>query len=204
MASAGTYALARAAKRMASLNLGAAKDAAAALTSYGLRSADASRVLSPALVVHLDKVRHNVKTMIHGQMGGNALKWRPHVKTVKTPAILRELIAAGVRRFKCATPREADVLCATLREAGVAGESDVLIAFPHVGPNLTRLGQVTTVLVCSFVPLQPLVTFGQPRCLRRWRQSTAKYACPCSLRPWKRWRMCRPSCQCLWMSTLSA
>ena len=112
------------------------------LHRYTLAHSDATRMITPALCVHLDKVRHNVRTMIHGHMGGRADKWRPHVKTIKTPELMQELVDAGVRKFKCATPRELEVLCGTLEAANVAAESDVLVAFAHVGANLRRVAEV--------------------------------------------------------------
>lgn len=97
------------------------------------------RLLSPSLVVWLDKVRSNVATVIDA-LGGDPNRWRPHVKTTKMPAVWRELVAAGVRHFKCATPREAECLLKTLQLAGVEG--DVLLSHPLVGPNLRLLADL--------------------------------------------------------------
>jgi D-serine deaminase-like pyridoxal phosphate-dependent protein len=98
----------------------------------------AERALSPALVVHLGAVRHNIARAIE-LCGGDAGRWRPHVKTTKIPAVLREVALAGVRHFKCATTREAAVLLDTLAEAHVE-QADLLVAYPLVGPALKRLG----------------------------------------------------------------
>jgi len=97
------------------------------------------RVLTPALVVRLDRVRHNVARVL-GALGGDPDRWRPHVKTTKMPEVWLELVRAGVRHFKCATTREAGWLLETLERAGVAG--DVLVAYPLVGPGLARLGEL--------------------------------------------------------------
>ena len=48
-----------------------------------------------------------------------------------------ELVRAGVHNYKCATPREADVLASVLVEEGVK-DGDILVAFPLVGPGLER------------------------------------------------------------------
>ena len=101
---------------------------------------DLERLLSPCLIVHLDRARENIRRVLT-LLGGDAARWRPHVKTTKIPEVWRELLAAGVRQFKCATTREADVLGATLTSEGVEG-GDVLVAYPHVGPALTQLGQI--------------------------------------------------------------
>ena len=63
---------------------------------------------TPALVVYLDRVRENVQRMI--DYAGSADRWRPHLKTTKIPEVWAELLAAGVRQFKCATTREAAVM----------------------------------------------------------------------------------------------
>src|SRR5687767_2756491 len=66
------------------------------------------RLQPPALIVFLDRVRENIRLVID-LLDGNPNRWRPHLKTTKMPLIWRELIAAGVRNFKCATTREAAV-----------------------------------------------------------------------------------------------
>src|SRR5688572_31562514 len=104
---------------------------------YALPGELAERALSPALVVHLGAVRHNIARAIE-LCGGDPGRWRPHVKTTKIPAVMRELALAGVRHFKCATTREAAVLLDTLAQAGAAG-GDLLVAYPLVGPALKRL-----------------------------------------------------------------
>ncbi len=104
---------------------------------YALPEADLARLFSPALVIHLDLVRANVRRVL--ELAGSPERWRPHVKTTKTPAVYAELVAAGVRQFKCATLREARVLLETAGAAGVA-EIDLLLAYPLVGPALGALG----------------------------------------------------------------
>src|SRR6185295_15416095 len=78
---------------------------------YALPEAELARLLTPALVIHLDLVRENVRRML--AYTGSPERWRPHVKTTKTPAVFGELLAAGLRQFKCATLREARVLLET-------------------------------------------------------------------------------------------
>lgn len=112
-------------------------------TSYTLPVALREQLLSPALIVYMDKVRANIQRVIDA-VGGDPDRWRPHVKTVKLAAVFLELAQAGVRNFKCATTREARCLLETLDDAGVTGVGgvDVLLAHPLVGPNLAQLGRI--------------------------------------------------------------
>lgn len=95
---------------------------------------------TPALLIHLDRVRHNVAAML-AAVGGNPARWRPHVKTCKVPEVLTVLLHHGVRRFKCATTREAEVLLQAAA-AAAAGPIDVLLAMAQRGPNLERFANL--------------------------------------------------------------
>ncbi|HXD78507.1 MAG TPA: D-TA family PLP-dependent enzyme [Puia sp.] len=85
---------------------------------------------TPALVVYPDRVKENIRRAI--AMVGKAERLRPHVKTHKSPAVTRLMLAAGIRRFKCATIAEAEML-------GLEGAPDVLLAYQPVGPKVKRL-----------------------------------------------------------------
>ncbi|HEU4418726.1 MAG TPA: alanine racemase, partial [Planctomycetota bacterium] len=89
---------------------------------------------TPTLLIHLDRVRHNLAAM-QRWLGGAMDRWRPHVKTCKVPEVLALLLKAGVRRFKCATTREADVLLQTATHAR-CGPIDVLLVMSTHGANL--------------------------------------------------------------------
>ncbi|HEX6810122.1 MAG TPA: alanine racemase [Planctomycetota bacterium] len=91
---------------------------------------------TPTLLIHLDRVRHNLASM-RRWLGGAMDRWRPHVKTCKVPEVLSLLLDAGVRRFKCATTREAAVLLQTATDAR-CGPIDVLLAMSSHGANLER------------------------------------------------------------------
>ena len=108
--------------------------------AYRLPSELTAHLVSPALVVHLDLVRANVARILE-RLGGDPGRWRPHVKTTKSPVIWRELTRAGVRHFKCATTREAAHLTAHLEAEGVEG-GDLLLAYPRMGPELVQLGEL--------------------------------------------------------------
>jgi D-serine deaminase-like pyridoxal phosphate-dependent protein len=96
-----------------------------------------AHLMTPALVVFLERVRENLKNLV--SRAGGPSRLRPHVKTAKIPEVFAESVRAGIRHFKCATTREAEQLLAVLRAEGIAG-ADVLVAYPHLGPNLARLG----------------------------------------------------------------
>ena len=104
---------------------------------YELPADLVDRVISPALVVYLDKVRENLRRVI-AHAGGRADRWRPHVKTTKIPEVFMEMARAGVRHFKCATTREAQHLLHVVDHEGIRG-ADLLLAYPLVGPSLRRL-----------------------------------------------------------------
>ncbi len=98
------------------------------------------QVLTPALVIFPRNVRRNVRSMIEA-VGGDANRWRPHLKTTKSPVIWHDLIDAGSRQFKCATTREASCMLTLLDERSVEG-GDLLIAYPLLGPALQKAGRL--------------------------------------------------------------
>ena len=110
--------------------------------AYGLPADWLARVQSPALVVHLDIVRGNLARVL-ALCGGDAARWRVHVKSSKIPRVLRELAAVGLRHFKCATTRELAVLLETLAAEGLE-DPDVLLAYPLVGPGLARVAELAS------------------------------------------------------------
>ncbi|MCA9716936.1 MAG: alanine racemase [Myxococcales bacterium] len=84
------------------------------------------RLTTPALVIDLDAVRHNVAAMI--TRCGDARRWRPHIKTIKQAALLGQLHALGVHRCKCATLDELEL--ALTAAAATETRADVLLAYP--------------------------------------------------------------------------
>ena len=91
---------------------------------------DRDALLSPSLIVDRGILNRNLDAMVSMARGVDRL--RPHVKTHKMPAIVRLWAAKGVTRHKVATIAEAEMT------AG-AGGTDVLLAYPIVGPNIARL-----------------------------------------------------------------
>lgn len=88
------------------------------------------RLLTPALIIDLDAVEHNVRAMV--ARVGDAGRWRPHVKTVKQSAVIELLLEAGVRQVKCATLDELALVLDCGQRAGV--DVDVLLAYPASRP----------------------------------------------------------------------
>lgn len=85
---------------------------------------------TPALVVYPDRVRENIRTA--KSMVKDVSLLRPHAKTHKSVEAARLLIEEGIRKFKCATIAEAEMLA-------IAGAPDVLLAYQPVGPKVVRL-----------------------------------------------------------------
>ena len=79
---------------------------------------------TPALLLYPDAVDRNIDRTI--ALTGRPDRWRPHIKTIKSAYVMKRLLAKGVTHWKCATPLELEVTCAT-------GVEDVLLSFP-VGP----------------------------------------------------------------------
>src|SRR5271157_3364502 len=90
---------------------------------------DPSDLLSPSLVIFRDLVRQNLTEMITMARGPDRL--RPHVKTHKLAQVVRMARELGISKHKCATIAEAEMVAAS-------GGTDVLLAYPLVGPNLLR------------------------------------------------------------------
>lgn len=98
---------------------------------YAIR--DTSQIFSPALLFYKDLIRRNLARAV--ELAGAADRLRPHVKTHKTREIVHLEMEAGIRKHKCATIAEAEMLAS-------CGAADVLIAYPLVGPNCGRLARL--------------------------------------------------------------
>ena len=96
--------------------------------------ADVESILTPALLIYPEVVDANVSATLR-MVGNDATRWRPHIKTAKIPAVLRQMMARGVRTFKCSTTLELLVACQ-------AGANDVLLAFAVMGANARRVEQI--------------------------------------------------------------
>ncbi|MBA19756.1 MAG: threonine aldolase [Verrucomicrobiales bacterium] len=90
---------------------------------------------SPALLIYPDRIEENINRMI--AMTGSAERLRPHVKTHKLAEIVKLQLQAGIKKFKCATIAEAEMLAQ-------AGAKDILIANQLVGPNAERIAKLAS------------------------------------------------------------
>ncbi|PRY46955.1 D-serine deaminase-like pyridoxal phosphate-dependent protein [Spirosoma oryzae] len=91
---------------------------------------DVDALDTPALVIYPDRVRQNIDRLL--AYVDDVSRLRPHVKTHKSPDASRLLLDAGIRKFKCATIAEAEMLAE-------AGAPDVLLAYQPVGAKQQRL-----------------------------------------------------------------
>src|SRR5260370_28234872 len=98
---------------------------------YAIR--DTSVIFSPGLVFYKGLIRRNIAQAI--ALVHDPARLRPHVKTHKTPQIVRMALEAGITKHKCATLAEAEML------AG-CGVRDVFLAYNLVGPNCERLARL--------------------------------------------------------------
>jgi D-serine deaminase-like pyridoxal phosphate-dependent protein len=95
---------------------------------YEIKNID--QVDSPALAIYADRVKENIKTLINSI--DNVDRLRPHIKTHKSSEVSRMMLGAGIKKFKCATIAEAEMLA-------IAGATDILLAYQPVGPKAERL-----------------------------------------------------------------
>jgi D-serine deaminase-like pyridoxal phosphate-dependent protein len=85
---------------------------------------------TPAVVVDLDIMEHNLTQMAEYCRRYN-LRLRPHTKTHKIPELARKQIESGATGITVAKLDEAEVMIN-------AGLTDLLLAYPIVGPTKTR------------------------------------------------------------------
>jgi len=93
-------------------------------------------------------------------LGGDANRWRVHIKTAKLGYTLRMLVEHGIRNFKCATTLELLVACRS-------GAGDVLFAYPAVGANVRRVREIAD----QFPEVRISVLAENNQQVGRWRGS---------------------------------
>ena len=94
---------------------------------------DEGKIDSPALLVYPGRIAQNIREML--AIAGNPDRLRPHVKTHKMVEIIRMQQDVGIRKFKCATLAEAELLAQCAAE-------DVL---GRLSPNRARACQALPV-----------------------------------------------------------
>ena len=123
------------------------------------RVSDVDQVLTPALVMYPDVIASNIERTLH-LLGGDADRWRVHIKTAKLGFTLRMLVERGVRNFKCATTLELLVACQS-------GARDVLLAYPVMGANARRAREIAQ----QFPNVRISVLAENDEQVRQWRGS---------------------------------
>lgn len=82
---------------------------------------------TPCIIIDLDQVERNIRRM-QAIADAAGVRLRPHTKTHKSAFFARMQVEAGARGITCAKLGEAEVLAD-------AGFSDILIAYPLIGPH---------------------------------------------------------------------
>jgi D-serine deaminase-like pyridoxal phosphate-dependent protein len=123
------------------------------------RVSDTDNVLTPALVLYPEIIESNIACTLH-LLGGNADRWRAHIKTAKLAYILRMLVERGCRNLKCATTLELLVACRS-------GAADVLLAYPVVGANACRVREIAD----QFPDVRISVLAEDEEQVRQWQGS---------------------------------
>lgn len=90
---------------------------------------DTTKVITPSLLVYPKLIEKNIQRMVTIAAGTEYL--RPHVKTHKMAEIIQMQMYQGIRKFKCATIAEAELLAK-------CSAQDILLAMQAVGANMVR------------------------------------------------------------------
>lgn len=93
------------------------------------RISNENSIPSPALIVYPERIRENIRRTI--DIAGNASRLWTHVKTHKMSEVVKLQTAAGIRKFKCATIAEAEMVAS-------CGAESLILAMQPVGPGIKR------------------------------------------------------------------
>jgi D-serine deaminase-like pyridoxal phosphate-dependent protein len=115
--------------------------------------------MTPALVVYPEIVASNIERTLT-LLGGDADRWRVHIKTAKLGYTVRMMVERGIRNFKCATTLELLVACQ-------CGAADVLLAYPTVGANARRVREIAE----QFPKARISILAENEEQVRQWRGS---------------------------------
>jgi D-serine deaminase-like pyridoxal phosphate-dependent protein len=116
-------------------------------------------VMTPALAVYPEIIASNIERTVV-LLGGNADRWRVHIKTAKLGYTVRMMVERGVRHFKCATTLELLMACQ-------CGAADVLLAYPSIGANARRVLEIAE----QFGRVRISVLAENEEQVRQWRGS---------------------------------
>lgn len=90
---------------------------------------DEAHIETPSLIFYEERLKANISLL--KSMIDRTERLRPHVKTYKCREITRLLLSAGIKKFKCATIAEAEMLA-------MDKVPDVLLAYQPVAENINR------------------------------------------------------------------
>jgi D-serine deaminase-like pyridoxal phosphate-dependent protein len=116
-------------------------------------------VLTPALLLYPEIISSNIERTLD-LLGGDANRWRVHIKTAKLGYTLGMLLERGILNFKCATTLELLVACQR-------GAQDVLFAHPAVGANARRVREIAE----QFSHVRVSVLAENEQQIEQWRGS---------------------------------
>ncbi|MBT3342318.1 MAG: DSD1 family PLP-dependent enzyme [Gemmatimonadetes bacterium] len=112
---------------------------------------------TPVLLVDLDILDRNIARMARVITKEAGVRWRPHTKGMKSPALAHYLQRAGAQGVTCAKLAEAEIMAAH-------GIQDILVANQVVGPikadRLARLQQFTRV-TCAVDSVEGATALGR-------------------------------------------
>jgi D-serine deaminase-like pyridoxal phosphate-dependent protein len=98
---------------------------------YTIKNID--QIDTPCLVLYKERIQYNIDAAL--KLVNNINNFRPHVKTNKIAEVCLMMMNAGIKKFKCATIAEAEMLAMT-------GAKDVLLAYQPIGPKAARLNRL--------------------------------------------------------------
>ncbi len=87
---------------------------------------DPERIDTPALLVFRERIAYNIEQMLH--IAGGPARLVPHVKTHKMQEVVELQLDRGIRRFKCATIAEAEMIGMGVMHFGMGREKTVAMA----------------------------------------------------------------------------
>lgn len=100
---------------------------------YEIKNTDS--IITPALVYYKDIIEENLDKM--AEVAGDINRLWPHVKSHKMEQLVRLQLEKGIRKFKCATIAEAEMVAE-------CGAEEAVVAYPLVGPNMDRFLDLCT------------------------------------------------------------
>lgn len=99
------------------------------MESHRYEIKDTEQVITPALVYYKDIIMENLDKM--AAVSGDIKRLWPHVKSHKMEKLVRLQMEKGIRKFKCATIAEAEMVAE-------CGAEEAVVAYPLIGPNIDR------------------------------------------------------------------